>query len=203
MSGFHAALPKAHDFAAATNINLAWLVTGQGPVDARQAARHALLEQYQTVDFEPREDKAGKAPLAFHEPWLFELLYGSREEPKLLAASATMNPPLLMKVGEDSMKPTISKGDLLLIDRSFGLIATEHQRAQREHRSPFDGIYAFRARALSSNGDAALGQLLVRRIQYRLDGMVIVRCDNPKYSEEIYRNPPRPCGRVVWRGAAI
>jgi phage repressor protein C with HTH and peptisase S24 domain len=204
MSGqFDPSLSKLAEFAAATSINLGWLVTGRGPLDERQARRHAMLEQYDTIEFEPGGDKAGKAPLAFYEPWLFELIYGSRQESKLLGATATMDPPLLTQVGDDSMEPTIAKGDLLLIDRSFGLTETEHQRARVEGRSPFDGIYAFRPLTLRSYADATTGQLLVRRIQYRLDGTVIVRCDNPRYSEEVYRNPPRPWGRVVWRGGLI
>jgi hypothetical protein len=204
---FDPSLPKLADFAAASNINLAWLVTGRGPVDPRQAVRHALLEQYEATDFEPAGAKTGKSPLAFYGPWLFELLYGPREEPKQLGAAATMKPPLLMEVSEDSMEPTIAKGDLLLVDCSFGLTSTEHRRAQREGRSPFDGIYVFRPRALRADGDASAGRLLVRRIQYRLDGTVVVKCDNLKYSEEVYRpnaqNAPRPWGRVVWRGGLI
>jgi phage repressor protein C with HTH and peptisase S24 domain len=204
---FDPSLPKLAEFAAATGISLCWLVTGRGPLEERQAMRHALLEQYDTIEFEPGGDKACKAPLAFYEPWLFELIYGSREEPKRLGAAATMEPLLLMQVGEDSMEPTIAQGDLLLIDRSFGLTATDQRQAQREGRSPFDGIYAFQPLALSSDADGTTGQPLVRRIQYRLDGTVIVRCDNPRYSEEVYRpdarNAPRYLGRVVWRGGLI
>jgi phage repressor protein C with HTH and peptisase S24 domain len=203
---FDPSLPKLAKFAQATNINLAWLVTGRGPIDARQALRHALLEEYQATDFEPVGAQAAKAPLAFHEPWLFELLYGPAAEPKLFGPTA-MNPPLLMEAGEDSMEPTIAKGDLLLIDCSFGLTPTELRQAQGEGRSPFDGIYAFRPRALGANADHSTSHLLVRRVQYRVDGAIAVRCDNPKYPEEIYQpnaqNPPTPWGRVVWRGGRI
>jgi len=204
---FDPSLPRLAELAEATNVNLAWLVTGRGPIDARQALRHALLEKYVTIDFEPAGARAGKAPLAFFEAWLFELLYGPREEPTELGAAEMMSPPLLMEVGEDSMEPTIAKGDLLLIDRSFGLTPTERQRAQREGRSPLDGIYAFRPRALRGNTDSATGHLIVRRIQHRLDATIVVRCDNPKYPEEIYppktHNPPSPLGHVVWRGGRI
>jgi hypothetical protein len=129
---FDPSLPKLADFAAATNINLAWLVTGRGPLDTRQAVRHALLEEYLATEFEPAGTKAGKAPLAFHELWLFELFYGPAAAPKQLGATATMSPPLLMKAGEDSIEPTIAKGDLLLIDRSFGPTPSERRQAQRQ-----------------------------------------------------------------------
>jgi phage repressor protein C with HTH and peptisase S24 domain len=205
---FDPSLPKLADFATATNSSLGWLVSGYGPPDLRRAANHALLEEHVAIDFEPAEAKASKAPLAFHEPWLFQLLYGSGQEPKLLGAMATPSPPLLLEVGEDSMEPTIAKGDLLLVDRSFALRPTESRGAEHEARSWFDGIYVFRSRASRPNADSSsTARLLVRRIQYRLDGTMVVRCDNPKYPEEVYPpnapNPPRPRGRVVWRGGRI
>jgi phage repressor protein C with HTH and peptisase S24 domain len=204
---FDPSLPKLADFAAATNVNLAWLVSGQGPLDPRQAMRHAMLEEYAAIDFAPADAKAAKAPLAFHEPWLFQLLFGSWEESKLLGPTPTQSAPLLMEVGEDSMEPTIAKGDLLLIDRSCGLSPTEIRQAQLQARSPLDGIYAFQPRARRAHADNSTTNLLVRRIQYRLDGTMVVRCDNPKYPEEIYSwnapNPPRPWGRVVWRAAPM
>jgi hypothetical protein len=122
-------------------VSLAWLVTGSGPVDARQARRHELLEQYGSPDFESAGGEPGKSPLAFYEPWLFKLLYGSREEPTVFGAT-DMTPPLLMEVSDDSMEPTIAKGDLLLIDRSFGIRATawhnSHGPAPSRGRRPIN-----------------------------------------------------------------
>ena len=118
-----------------------------------------------------------------------------------------MNTPLLMEVREDSMEPTIMKGDLLLIDRAFGVRPAGLERAQAEQRSAHDGIYAFRAQSLSDGAKPATGLLVVRRIQYRLDGKMAVICDNPKYPEEVYalesRDLPVPLGRVVWRGGGL
>lgn len=203
---FDPSLPKLAQLAEAMKVNLAWLVTGIGPFDSRQALRHARLENYGTTDFEAPGGKAGKPPLAFHEPWLFELLYGPPNEPALFGA-VQMNTPLLMEVREDSMEPTIMKGDLLLIDRAFGVRPAGLERAQAEQRSAHDGIYAFRAQSLSDGAKPATGLLVVRRIQYRLDGKMAVRCDNPKYPEEVYalesRDLPVPLGRVVWRGGGL
>ena len=117
------------------NVNLAWLVTGSGPVDARHARRHALLEEYGITDFESAGRKPAKPPIAFYEPWLFELLDGPPEEPTVFGAT-DMNSPLLMEMGEDSMEPTIAKGDLLLIDRSFGL----RSRSSSEPRAKGDRL---------------------------------------------------------------
>jgi len=198
---FDPSLAKLAQLADAMKVSLAWLVTGKGPIDARQAQRHALLEEYGTTDFESAGGKAEKSPLAFYEPWLFMLLYGSSEEPTAFGAT-DMNVPLLMEVGDDSMEPTIAKGALLLVDRSFGLTPLARQRAQSEGRSAYDGIYAFRP-----NANAPTAHLIIRRVQYRLDATVVIRCDNPRYPEELYalkvQKPPMPVGRVVWRGSRI
>lgn len=200
---FDPSLPKLAQLADAMKVNLAWLVTGTGPFDSRQALRHALLENYGATDFEAAGGKAEKPPIAFHEPWLFELLYGPPNEPALFGA-VQMNTPLLMEVREDSMEPTIAKGDLLLIDRAFGVRPAGLERTQEESRSAHDGIYAFRAR---DGVKPSTGLLVVRRIQYRLDGKMAIRCDNPKYPDEIYtleaRDCPAPIGRIVWRGGRI
>src|ERR1700724_4214557 len=45
---FDPSLPKLAELAEAMNVSLAWLVTGTGPIDARRARRHALLEQYES-----------------------------------------------------------------------------------------------------------------------------------------------------------
>ncbi len=200
---FDPSLPKLTELAEAMNVNIAWLITGRGPVDARRALRHARLEDYEITDFESAGRRPAKPPLAFHERWLFELLYGPPEEPTVFGAT-DMNFPLLMEMGEDSMEPTIAKGDLLLIDRSFGLSSMERQRAQSEERSVHDGIHAFKSDSLPGTSNDSASHLIVRRTQYRLDGTMVVRCDNPKYPEEAYplrsQKRPVPAGRVVWRG---
>jgi phage repressor protein C with HTH and peptisase S24 domain len=202
---FDPSLAKLAELAEAMNVSLAWLVTGTGPMDARNARRHALLEEYGAPDFESAGGKAGRSPLAFYERWLFKLLYGSQEEPKVLGAADT-NPPLLMEVSDDSMEPTVAKGDLLLIDRTFGVTPTAQHRAAGE-RSVHDGIYAFRSGSLGGSGNNPTGHLIIRRLQYRLDVTVVVRCDNPRYPEEVYalkrQKPPVPVGRVIWRGGGI
>jgi phage repressor protein C with HTH and peptisase S24 domain len=202
---FDPSIPKLAELAEAMDVNLAWLVTGQGPIDARQAGRQALLEQYGTTEFESATGAAGKAPLAFYEPWLFKQLYGSQDEPTVFGATE-MNPPLLIEVGDDSMEPTIVKGDLLLIDRSFGCPAAR-QQTMTEGRSAYDGIYAFRSGSPNRDANRPTGHLIVRRIQYRLDGTLVIRCDNPRYPEEVYTpkktKPPVPVGRVIWRGGRV
>ena len=201
---FDPSLPRLAELAEAMNVNLAWLVTGAGPKDARQARRHALLEQYGAPDFESAGREPGKSPLAFYEPWVGKLLYGSQDARTVFGAT-DMLLPLLMEVSDGSMEPTIAKGDLLLIDRSFGITPTAQRRAAGGGRSVHDGIYAFRSGSLRGDGNNPNGRLIIRRIQYRLDARMVVRCDNPRYPEEVYalKRQPVPVGRVIWRGGGI
>ena len=123
--------------------------------------------------------------LAFYGPWLFKLLYGPSEAPTLFGAS-DMRPPLLIEVRDNSMEPTIMQGALVLIDRSFDMRPAALRRTQREGRSAHDGIYAFRAHPLDEGGEKSTGDVAVRRVQYRLDGTMIIHCDNPNYPEEAH-----------------
>jgi phage repressor protein C with HTH and peptisase S24 domain len=203
---FDPSLPKLAQLAEAMQVSLAWLVTGTGPMDRRQALRQAQLEGYAAPAFEPASSDDEKPPIAFYEPWLFKLLYGTPEDLTLFAAT-DMSLPLLIEVRDDSMEPTIRRGDLLLIDRSFGMRPATLKRARRERRSPHDGIYAFRSHLLQGNGEKSTGDLVVRRVQFRLDGAMIIRCDNSSYPEEDY--PPKaphrpvPLGLVIWRGSSL
>jgi transcriptional regulator with XRE-family HTH domain len=203
---YEPSLAKLAQLADAMNVNLAWLVTGKGPFDSRRALRHSLLEEYEITEFESVGGKAEKPPLAFHEPWLFELLYGPSNEPTLFGAG-DLKCPLLIEVLDDSMMPTIAMGELLIIDKSFGVPPAKVELARNEERSPHDGIYAFRSRSVPDSAKSSGGLVVVRRLQHRLDGTVVIRCDNPSYPEEVYGpdvpNRPEPIGPVVWRGGRV
>jgi phage repressor protein C with HTH and peptisase S24 domain len=199
---FDPSLAKLTQLADVMEVNLGWLVTGTGPVDSRRALRHARLADYETVEYVAAETRSDQAPIAFHEPWLFELIYGPRKEPTLSGAAADMKPPLLMKVRDDSMEPTIKRGDLLLIDRSFGIELKTRKPPPSEARSVYDGIYVFRLSSSTKRLDASSNHFVVRRVQYRLDATMVVTCDNPKYPGEIHPpdapTRPKPLGRAVW-----
>lgn len=87
----------------------------------------------------------------------------------------------LISVKGDSMEPTLSNGDLILLDMHQGKIED-------------NAIYA-----LQHNGT-----LLVKRIQRRMDGSVVVSSDNPRYEAETIGaegvGALRVVGRVVWAG---
>lgn len=110
--------------------------------------------------------------LAFRTEWVRSEL---RANPSNLA--------LISAVG-DSMEPTLSSGDLLLLDKS-------------EYKVRDDAIYV-----ISVNG-----ALLVKRVQLLLDGTVVIRSDNPAYQPQIVKQPDieqlKIVGRVVWIGRRV
>ncbi len=90
----------------------------------------------------------------------------------------------LIEVHGDSMEPALKNGDLVLIDlRTSGLAA--------------DGIYVVQHR----------GNLLVKRIQCKFDGTVVIKSDNPAYEAEVLRPSDAEelvvVGRVVWFGRGL
>lgn len=97
-----------------------------------------------------------------------------------------MNPEwlLLIEAIGDSMEGTISDGDLLLINT--------HEPRIREN-----AVYAINVN----------GNLLVKRVQLKLDGTVVVKSDNPKYDPEIIKAPDtntlRVIGQVIWHGGLM
>lgn len=90
----------------------------------------------------------------------------------------------LIEVQGDSMEPALQNDDLVLIDlRVSGLAA--------------DGIYVLQHR----------GHLLVKRIQCKFDGSVVIKSDNPAYESEVLKPDEAETlivvGRVVWFGRAM
>lgn len=69
-----------------------------------------------------------------------------------------------IQVDGDSMEPTLNRGDYILIDENitFGT----------------DGIYAIQFG----------GQILIKRLQFKMDGTVLIISDNQKYQSETF-NP--------------
>jgi phage repressor protein C with HTH and peptisase S24 domain len=202
---FDPGIVKLSQLAEILGVSLAWLTAGVGPMEHRRAKLHARLADYGRTDYVAPEGGSEAPPIAFLEPWLFGLLYGSSNDSRTLMPG-DMKPPLLFNVPDDAMAPTFMRGALVLVDRSFAL--REMTLAQASSGSIYDGVYLFRLAPTPRGSEAAQAQLLLRRVLYRLDGTMIVRCDNPKYSEkETYaprsRNRPTPIGRAVWHADRI
>ncbi|MDO8769565.1 MAG: S24 family peptidase [Burkholderiaceae bacterium] len=87
----------------------------------------------------------------------------------------------LIDVGGDSMSPTIDNGDLILLDT-------------RKGRPKSEGVYVINLH----------GALLVKRIRMKLNGVIEVCSDNPRYQTETVTSEEAGrltmVGRVVWHG---
>ncbi|MDI3489593.1 MAG: hypothetical protein PWP11_870 [Thauera sp.] len=97
-----------------------------------------------------------------------------------LPSISSANSLAVLSAYGDSMSPTFSDGDILLVDRDVQDIK-------------IDAVYV-----LSLNGE-----LYVKRIQRRItDGAVIIKSDNPLYDPVVVDNGDRArlsvLGRVVW-----
>lgn len=180
-----------------------WVRTGKLPIHTpfphgtekfRQFAS-AVLEQHDQDRYKPGNKEhikipryevsasAGGGSLISSEQLVDYLAFN----PEWLANAKGITPGnlALITVIGDSMVPTIQDGDLILIDTTLG-------------RFKSDAIYVIQ------QGD----RLWVKRVQYRLDGTIIIKSDNAaNYSEEIFSNDQldglRIIGRVVWRGGNL
>jgi len=85
----------------------------------------------------------------------------------------------VMSAYGDSMQPTFTDGDLLLVDRGVCDIK-------------LDAVYVL----------AFNEELFIKRIQRRMDGSVVIKSDNPLYDPHVVENGERESlsvlGRVVW-----
>lgn len=127
--------------------------------DVHGSAGHgAITHSEQIVDY-----------LAFRGEWVRNALGVSQKDLALISVKG------------DSMEPTLSNEDLILIDMRKGCVED-------------NAIYV-----LQHNGD-----LLVKRIQRKLDGSVVVKSDNPRYDPETLNQEMAGrlvvVGRVVWSG---
>jgi phage repressor protein C with HTH and peptisase S24 domain len=171
--------------ARAGNVSVQWLATGYGKKELSfdSTSESALApEDFVMV---PRYDVHGSAGngavihseqivdyLAFRANWVRNALGVAHKD------------LVLISVKGDSMEPTLSNGDLILVDTG----------ARRIEDS---AIYVLK------NGSG----LLVKRLQHKLDGTVIVKCDNDRYESEVYSAEAAVAvivvGRVVWAGRKL
>jgi phage repressor protein C with HTH and peptisase S24 domain len=197
------------DLARVTGVRLEWLATGAGPMLAAEAELHDAAGQLAGEDAaEPGRHQAlvtmrrsGTAPPGYVLLPRVEARasagpgagLGSDDVVDFLAFSEDwvrntlhrrpQNLALLEATG-DSMDPTIRDGDILLVDTSTR------------------DIQSSRVYVLQVNG-----ALLVKRIQVRLDGSLVVKSDNPSYEAEVVRpderSPLSIVGQVVWQAGPV
>jgi phage repressor protein C with HTH and peptisase S24 domain len=197
VAGQEPKLQQLVQLAAATGVRLEWLATGEGPMRAEAALALESGAPLLTEDGRPLGAEAPPGPPAM----VFIPRYDARASagrggpdetgplvenvafPAAFLAEQLRRDPrhlaLLECIG-DSMDPTLHDGDLLLVDTSA--------------RHPVTGrIYVCRVN----------DTLLAKRVQHRLDGVVRLLSDNPRYPPEELRpsdaTPLDVLGEVVWR----
>jgi len=162
-------------------VRLDWLATGQGAMLAGERDP-ALNGEYVFIPrYDVRAGAGGGQPvlseevggfLAFRQDWIRQKL---RRNPTHLA---------VIEAYGDSMTPTISDGDIMLVDMS-------------EDRVRGSAIYV----VLAGN------EAVVKRVELKLDGSLLVKSDNPSYDPIVFPRDEadelRIIGKVVWTGGLV
>ncbi|MRR33189.1 helix-turn-helix transcriptional regulator [bacterium] len=180
--------------------NTDWLATGEespiqlfSPEEVAEARKHrdsvrAAKKFSSTGDLGsdfvlvPRYEvsaSAGGGALVHSEQIVDHLAF--RSEWVRSALDVSVKDLALISVKGDSMEPTLSNGDLILVDTSTRKVED-------------NAIYVLRYN----------GALMVKRIQRKIDGSLIIKSDNLVYEPEMVSgeavNELHVVGRVVWSG---
>lgn len=200
-------LDKAFELATALNVNLDWLAAERGPMRpaSTQTQQMGRIQRQDLGDGPIRrltddEVRSGDIPDGFVVIPRLDIRASAGaglvalqdNEPSQVPFSRQMlarlgvNPQhaQFLVADGDSMRDTISDGDLLLIDRSIDQVRSE-------------GIYVI----------TYFGEVKVKRVQLMRSGAVLLKSDNKEYqTEEV---PPHEVpdlqveGRVRWVGGRI
>jgi phage repressor protein C with HTH and peptisase S24 domain len=165
-----------------------WLLTGEGQAEKKEVHLNEPIPSSGINDFilVPRyniESSTGGGSVIHSEQIVDHLAFKASWVSKELGTDAK-NLLLIHSIG-DSMEPTFRSGDLLLVDR---------KKAQIKG----DGIYLI-------NFDDGL---IVKRLEWMMDGTVVIRGDNTNVSREqkltaIEIEKLHILGRVVWVGCKV
>lgn len=168
------------------HVNPEWLTTGKGQMLNTKLEVNEERAMYSTRSefvMVPRYDvqaSAGNGTLIQSELIVDHLAF---REDWILRMGLSSKKLALIMVDGDSMEPTLHNGDLVLIDlRTDGYL--------------LNGIYAIQYK----------GYLLIKRIQSKLDGSIVIRSDNSMYESEILTDNEESfivVGRVVWFGRTM
>lgn len=125
---------------------------------------------------------SGERDMAIHSTQIVDHLAFKKE---WLEEMAINNSCLaLITVGDDSMEPTLKTNDLIL---------TDVRRGELESNS----IYVLQIK----------NELIVKRIQCKINGNIIVKSDNPNYEpeelNELAAQSLHVVGKVIWYGRRI
>jgi phage repressor protein C with HTH and peptisase S24 domain len=165
-----------------------WLLTGEGQAEKKEVLLNEPISSSALNDFVllPRyniESSVGSVSVIHSEQIVDHLAFKASWVSKELGTDPK-NLLLINSIG-DSMEPTFRSGDLLLVDRKKALMKG-------------DGIYLI-------NFDDGL---IVKRLEWMMDGTVVIRGDNTSISREqkltaIEMEKLHILGRVVWVGGKV
>lgn len=166
------------------NLSLDWLVTGKGEMLKKEDRSQNELQQapkgYALVPKYDIQASAGYGSIIHSELITDHLAFS---ESWLNSLLLNKNKLCLIEAKGDSMEPTLFNKDLLLIDMQQTVLN--------------DGIYVIQYN----------NNLLVKRIQKKLDGTIVIKSDNSFYeSEQLTPNNEydiQVVGEVVWFGRAM
>ncbi|MFN7308327.1 MAG: helix-turn-helix transcriptional regulator [Acetobacteraceae bacterium] len=180
-------LSNAASLARATGVRLEWLANGSGPMRGEETGEVTTITAATPPGhvllplLEARAAAGNNGGL--RSDHLVDFIAFSESFLKQTLRRSPQNLALLTASG-DSMDPTIRDGDLLLVDTSA-----------RRIEGSF--IYVL----------AIGGGLLVKRIDLRRDGSVVLKSDNPKYAAEEVPAAETPTlevlGQVIWQGGPV
>ena len=155
--------------------NPAWLLTGEGSKDRWEPVQSGF------VMFPRYEIEAGAGPGRNVQSEQVVDFVSFKEEWVQNFLRVPRKDLALLSVKGDSMNPTLNDGDMILVDL-------------RSERIEDSAIYVLEF------DDA----LLVKRIQRKLDGSIVIKSDNQLYDAEILQKDRagalKIIGRVVWSG---
>jgi phage repressor protein C with HTH and peptisase S24 domain len=168
----------------ATGVRLEWLATGEGPMQGENpvVTAPAPMPGYVLLPLVEARAAAGNHG-GLSSDHIVDFIAFSEVYLRQTLRRNPKNLALLTASG-DSMDPTIRDGDLLLVDTS----------ARRIEGSR---IYVL----------AIGGALMVKRIQLRLDGSVVVKSDNAVYEPEVLAADQTSTlnilGQVIWQAGPV
>jgi len=178
--------------ADAAGVNVLWLATGEGPkMRATDEKKESLKDvTFQGEGQEPPEGyirvprynvaaSAGGGAVNVSEQIVDYIRFKSDWIKQVLGVSAQH--VALISVKGDSMETTLSDGDMIMVDTT-------------DRRFEANAIYVLQLE----------GSLLVKRIQRKVDGTIVIKSDNKAYEPESVRGDMvdqlNVVGRVVWYG---
>jgi phage repressor protein C with HTH and peptisase S24 domain len=174
-----------------------WLLTGEGSVSREREVVRAPgasvrlsdaldgIEMWRDFVFLPRYDVKASAGLglAIHSEQIVDYLAFKSDWIRDKLGRAVEN-LILIQANGDSMQPTIMDGDLLLVDTGVSRLRDS-------------AIYV-----LSNDGE-----LLVKRVERRLKGGIVIKSDNKNYDPEPFDEERSSqivvVGQVVWHGGKL